>query len=229
MKRALSSMFIACSLVAAGSVPSLAVAQQDQLPDLAAGEQIYKNGDMQRGVLACVTCHGENANSTISMYPNLAGQAHEYIAKQLHDFSAQGDKPPKRTGPDGAPPVMSTVVPALTAEDMANVAYYIATLQMDWDTAPTATDADSLERGQQIWRAGIAERQVPACAACHGPGGMGVPGEYPRLAGQYPEYLLDQLKLFQSGDRKNEMMQDIADRMNASDLAAIANYAAGLR
>ncbi|MFA7438783.1 cytochrome c [Castellaniella sp.] len=228
MKRALYSMFMAGSLVLAGVLPGLAHAQ-DQKPDAAAGEQLYLNGDMSRGVLACITCHGEGGNSTIPMNPNLSAQPHEYLAKQLHDFTPQGDKPAARTGPDGAPSVMSTIAPALSAEDIRNVALYLTNQPLDWDTAPTATSEDTAERGQTIWRAGIADRHVPACAACHGAAGTGIPAEFPRLAGQYPDYILDQLKLFQTGDRKNDIMHDIADRMNQSDLAAVADYAAGLR
>jgi cytochrome c553 len=71
---------------------------------------------------------------------------------------------------------------------------------------------------------------VPACAGCHSPNGAGVPGNYPRLSGQHPEYLATQLKLFRSGDRNNNpIMHDIADRMTDADIAAVADYAAGLR
>lgn len=229
MKRALSSMFMAGSLILAGALPGLAHAQDTQAPDAKAGEQLYINGDMNRGVLACMTCHGENGNSTIPMNPHLAGMPHEYLAKQLRDFAPQGDKPAVRTGPDGAPSVMSTIVPALTPEDIANVSLYLSQQEVDWDIAATATNEATSERGQLIWRAGLPDRNVPACAACHLANGAGMPAEFPRLAGQHPEYLLDQLKLFQSGDRDNEIMHDIADRMNARDLAAVADYAAGLR
>ncbi|MGB3706028.1 c-type cytochrome [Castellaniella sp.] len=229
MKRALSSVFMAGSLILAGALPGLAHAEDAQKPDAKAGEQLYVNGDMARGVLACVTCHGDGGNSTIPMNPNLAAMPHEYIAKQLRDFAPQGDKPAVRTGADGAPSIMSTIAPALTAQDIQNVSLYLSHQKMDWDKAGTASKEASVERGQTIWRAGIADRQVPACAACHSANGAGLPAEFPRLAGQHPEYLLDQLKLFRSGDRANGIMYDIADRMNDKDLAAVADYAAGLR
>ncbi len=230
MKRALSSMFMAGSLVLAGALPGLAHAQNTaQKPDAKAGEQLFLKGDMSRGVLACVTCHGEGGNSTIPMNPNLAAMPHEYIAKQLHDFVAQGNKPAVRTGAGGAPSIMSTIAPALTPQDIQNVALYLSHQKMDWDKAGTATHEATMERGQHIWRAGIAERRVPACAACHSANGAGLPGEFPRLAGQHPDYLLEQLKLFRSGDRANDVMRDVADRMTDQDLAAVADYAAGLR
>ncbi|MGB3835039.1 c-type cytochrome [Castellaniella sp.] len=229
MKRALSSMFMVGSLVLAGALPGLTHAQDVTTPDAKAGEQLFVKGDATRGVLACITCHGDGGNSTIPANPNLAAMPHEYLAKQLHDFVPQGDKPAVRTGADGAPSIMSTIAPALSAQDIQNVALYLSQQPLNPDTAATATHEATTERGQHIWRAGIADRQVPACAACHGATGAGLPGEFPRLSGQHSEYLLAQLKLFRSGDRKNTIMYDITSRMTDPDLAAVADYAAGLR
>ncbi|MGB6241388.1 MAG: c-type cytochrome [Castellaniella sp.] len=229
MKRALSSMFMASSLMFAGALPGLAHAQDVAKPDAKAGEQLYVNGDMSRGVLACMTCHGEGGNSTIPANPNLAAMPHEYLAKQLRDFAPQGDKPPVRTGADGAPSIMAAIAPSLTAQDIQNVSLYLSQQKLDWEHAGTATNESSMERGQHIWRAGIADRQVPACAACHSANGAGLPGEFPRLAGQHPEYILEQMKLFRSGDRANSIMYDITSRMTDPDLAAVADFAAGLR
>ena len=177
MKRALSSVFMAGSLILAGALPGFAQAQDAQKPDAKAGEQLFLNGDMSRGVLACVTCHGEGGNSTIPMNPNLAAMPHEYIAKQLRDFVPQGDKRAVRTGADGAPSIMSTIAPTLTPQDIQNVALYLSQQKMDWDKAGTATHEATMERGQTIWRAGIADRKVPACAACHSPNGAGLPAD----------------------------------------------------
>lgn len=229
MKHAISSMFVAGTLLIAGAWSGLVMAQESATPDAEAGELLYVKGAMDRGVMACITCHGDAGNSTIPMNPNLAALPHEYIAKQLRDFKAQDDKPAVRTAADGAPSVMTPIVASLTPEDISNVSLYLSRQAMDWDVAGTATSEASTERGQEIWRGGIAARQVPACAACHSANGMGLPAEFPRLAGQHPEYLLEQLRLFRSGDRQNEIMYDIADRMNDKDLAAVADYAAGLR
>ncbi|WP_298012310.1 c-type cytochrome [uncultured Castellaniella sp.] len=229
MKRALSSMFMVGSLALAGALPGLTHAQDAVKPDAKAGEQLFVKGDMSRGVLACVTCHGDAGNSTIPANPNLAAMPHEYLAKQLRDFAPQGDKHAARTGPDGAPSIMSTIAPSLTPQDVQNVALYLSQQKLDWDKAGTATHEATMDRGQHIWRAGIADRQVPACAACHSANGAGLPGEFPRLAGQHPEYLLEQLKLFRSGDRANTIMHDITSRMTDPDLAAVADFAAGLR
>ncbi len=229
MKRALSSFLMAGSLIIAGVLPGLAHAEDALVPNIKAGEDLYVNGAMDRGVLACVTCHGAAGNSTVAMYPNLAAMPHEYIAKQLHDFVPKGDKPAVRLGAEGNPSMMAPIAPTLTEQDILDVSVYLSHQKIDWEKAPTATNEDTVARGQEIWRGGIPEKNVPACAACHGANGAGIPGEFPRLAGQHPEYILEQLKLFRDGYRANEIMHDIADRLNDKDMAAVADFAAGLR
>jgi len=232
MKRLLSRIITACGVLFTACGLSVAVAASDT-PDAQAGEELYINGDTARGVLACVTCHGEAGNSVLPANPNLAGQPYEYIIKQLTDFSPggpDGDQPPTRGGPNGAPSAMAPIAQALSNDDIVNIAYYLSQQPLDYSSAATATQLDLAERGQQIWRAGLPERRVPACAACHAPDGTGLPAEYPRLAGQFPGYIAEQLKSFRSSDRANsEMMHEIADRMSDSDIAAVADYAAGLR
>ncbi|HLU20526.1 MAG TPA: c-type cytochrome [Pusillimonas sp.] len=230
MKRVLSRILIISGVMLGCSVVSVGYAQGAATkPDGAKGEALYTNGDAARGIVSCASCHGAAGNSTLPVNPNLAGQAHEYIARQLHDFKSEDGKPAKRTGPDGAPSVMTPMAAPLTDEDIQNVAYYLGQQPLDYETAATATNEATMQRGQEIWRGGIPDKRVPACAGCHSPNGAGVPGEFPRLAGQFPGYIADQLKLFRSNDRANAIMHDIADRMSDSDIAAVADYAAGLR
>lgn len=233
MKRVLSSFVVAGVLALGSSVASLAHAADVAVPkpDAAKGEQLYADGDMARGVLACASCHGVAGNSIIPINPNLSHLPYEYIVKQLVDFAPQDEgKPAKRGGPDGAPSVMTPFAAVLTDEDRQNIAYYLSQQALDTETAATATQEATMERGQHIWRGGLPERNVPACAGCHSPNGAGIPGSYPRLAGQHPDYLAEQLRLFRSGDRaNNQIMHEIADRMSDADIAAVADYAAGLR
>lgn len=233
MKRVLSRMIAAGGLVLGASVMSTSFAADGApapaKPDAAKGAQLFQQGDAARGVIACITCHGPGGNSSIPANPNLAGQPHEYLAKQLHDFrTKEGAKLPTRLGPGGNPSPMSALAQPLTPQDIQNVSLYLATQQL---TQPaTAGHENLVELGQKIWRGGLPERNVPACASCHSPSGAGIPGQYPRLAGQFPSYLEEQLKLFRSGDRKtNEPMHTIADRMSDTDIKAVADYAAGLR
>ena len=231
MKRMLSRMVVASGvLLGICAVPVSQAAEPGAKPDLAKGEQLYVNGDMARGVIACASCHGEAGNSIIPVNPNLSAQPYEYLVKQLIDFKPKGDHPPLRNGPDGAPSLMAPMAAPLTDEDIRNLAYYLSIQPLNPEAAASASNEATMERGLSIWRGGIASRGVPACAGCHSPNGAGIPGFYPRLAGQFPSYIADQLKLYRNGDRANStMMQEIASRMTDADIAAVADYAAGLR
>lgn len=231
MKRVLSKFIITSSLVAGCSVLNFAYAAEAAKPDLQKGEQLYINGNMSKGVLACVTCHGEAGNSTLAANPNLAQQPFEYIVKQLHDFNPKREgASAERLGAGGSPSIMASIAAGMSEEEMRDVAFYLSQQKLNPETAATATNLETLERGQKIWRGGLPERGVPACAACHAPNGAGIPGQYPRLGGQFPSYLAEQLHLFRDGHRGNNiMMHDITDRMTDKDIEAVADYAAGLR
>ncbi|WP_144637404.1 c-type cytochrome [Bordetella genomosp. 13] len=233
MKHVLSRMLVASGLMLAASAYTVSFAAEagagPSKPDAAKGEQLFTQGDATRGITACVTCHGPGGNSSLPANPNIAAQPHEYLVKQLTDFKVKdGAKAPARNGAGGNPTPMTAMVQPMTPEDMQNVALYLASQQLKQPA--TAGQKDSVELGRKIWRGGLPERGVPACAACHSANGAGIPGQYPRLSGQFPAYLEEQLKLFRSGDRNNSApMHDIADRMSDADIKAVADYAAGLR
>jgi cytochrome c553 len=93
-----------------------------------------------------------------------------------------------------------------------------------------AKNRESIDLGKKIWRGGIAEKNVPACASCHGPAGDGIPVQYPRLSGQHPEYTSAQLVAFRAGSRRNsEQMSAIAMRLSDAEIAAVSDYIAGLK
>ncbi|CFN57505.1 cytochrome C [Bordetella pertussis] len=233
MKRVLSRMLVASGLVLGASVHSMSFAADGAAgpakPDAAKGAQLYDQGDASRGVIACASCHGAAGSSTIPANPNLAAQPHEYLVKQLTEFKVkEGEKLPLRMGPGGNPTPMTAMAQPLTAQDMQNVPLYLS--QQPLKEPATAGHENLVELGQKIWRGGLADRNVPACAACHGATGAGIPGQYPRLSGQFSSYIEEQLKLFRSGERGNSVpMHDIADRMSDADIKAVADYAAGLR
>lgn len=232
MKQVFSKVLLAGGLLLGLSVVSTSFATEVAVPkpDAAKGEQLFTKGDPARGIVACVTCHGAGGNSTIAANPNLAAQPHEYLAEQLESFRSKDGKAPSRRGKGGADTVMSAFAKALTKSDIQNVAYYLAQQKLDWAKAGVATDKTTVALGQRIWRGGIPDRRVPACASCHSANGAGLPGKFPRLAGQHPGYLVEQLTLFRNGDRANsDMMHEIANRLTDADIAAVADYAAGLR
>ena len=172
----------------------------------------------------CAACHAADGNSIAAANPKIAGQFVEYLAKQLRDFKAQGDKPPLRESA-----VMTGMVANLSAADMKSLAAYYAAQQL---RPSAAADKDLVVLGQKIWRGGNPAKNIPACSGCHGPAGSGIPAQYPRLAGQYAEYLGAQLKAFREATRANDtngIMRGVAAHMNDREIRAVSEYAAGLR
>jgi cytochrome c553 len=172
----------------------------------------------------CGACHGVDGNSQIPTNPKLAGQHAEYIYKQLKNFKSEGGKPAER-----ANPVMGGMVAPLSDDDMKGLAAYFAGQQLKPEAAKNKATVDA---GQRLWRAGDLKRGIPACAACHGPAGAGLPAQFPRIGGQYPEYTEAQLKAFRAGERANDpnkMMRTIALKMTDADIKAVSDFAAGLR
>lgn len=167
----------------------------------------------------CAACHNADGNSKIPMYPRLAAQHPEYIAKQLQDFKSGARKNA----------VMAGIAATLTPEDMTNLGAYFGAQAAKGGSAKSNGAGSP---GEKIYRAGIAEAGVPACASCHGPAGAGIPVQFPRIAGQHAEYTAAQLAAFRNGERANDsakMMRMIASRLSDQDIAAVADYVQGLK
>lgn len=177
-------------------------------PDLERGKQV--------AATVCAACHGPDGNSPAPVNPILAGQHAEYIAEQLAAFKSGAR----------ANAIMAGMSAALTPEDMRNVGAWFA---RQAPKPSVAKDKALAARGQQIWRGGIKQGNVPACAGCHGAAGAGIPTQYPRLAGQYSELTFGWLKAYASGGRTNTIMSGVAGRMSEADMKAVAEYIAGLR
>lgn len=172
----------------------------------------------------CAGCHNPDGNSIIPMNPILAGQHAEYITKQLMDFKATETEPAKRNSP-----VMSSMVAALSQDDMKKLGEYYA--QQNTVASQVAADEKLLETGKILYHGGNIEHGVPACASCHGPNGSGIPPRYPGVAGQHAEYTLTQLNLFNTGDRSNDntVMQKVVSRMSAQEKRAVSAYISTMR
>ena len=178
-------------------------------PDLVKGEATF--------TAVCAACHGADGNSGTPAYPKLSQQHPEYLVKQLQEY-----KSGKRKNA-----IMQGFAATLSDADMKNVAY--------WATSKKAKPGFSKEKelvtmGERIYRGGIADRQVPACAGCHSPTGVGIPSQYPRLSGQHSEYTAAQLTYFRDGIRTNSLqMTQVAAKLNDKEIRAVADYIAGLR
>ena len=177
-------------------------------PDLAKGATI--------SATVCAACHTADGSRGIPTNPILQGQHADYLVKQLQEFKAG-----KR---DNA--IMKPMASTLSDDDMRNVAAFYAS-----KTAKPglSKNAATVALGQKIWRGGIAEKSVPACAGCHGPTGAGIPSQYARLGGQHAEYVSAELGLFRAGKRNNSpQMTTIAARMSDAEIAAVSDYVEGL-
>ncbi|MDB5884188.1 MAG: cytochrome c, class [Polaromonas sp.] len=178
-------------------------------PDLVKGEATF--------TAVCAACHGADGNSGTPTYPKLSSQHPEYLVKQLQEYKAG-----KRKNA-----IMQGFAATLTDADMRNVAYWATSKQAK---PGFAKEKELVTLGERIYRGGIADRQVPACAGCHSPTGGGIPSQYPRLSGQHSEYTATQLTYFRDGIRTNSLqMSQVAAKLNDREIRAVADYIAGLR
>jgi cytochrome c553 len=214
MKR--SSLLAAVVLTAWPAAAALAQTPPAK-PDLAKAQEIVKQ--------VCSACHGMDGNSPTPVNPKIAGMPAQYITLQLSHFKA-GIR---------ANPVMQGMAAPLSPEDMKLLGIYFSQ-QKPKDLG--ARDAAVLKAGQSLYRGGDAGAGIPACAACHSPDGAGIPKNYPRLAGQYPEYAYAQLKAFKAGERgadkegkdvNGRIMAMIAGKMTDAQMKAVTEYTSGLR
>lgn len=177
----------------------------------------------------CTACHGVNGNSVNPEWPNLAGQGSAYIKEQLKLFRA-GHRNNL---------VMYPLAVALTDDDIRDLAAYYSR------QTPTGLEADpaTVKAGEALYRGGDRARNIPSCASCHGPRGVGMTtAGYPKLRGQHAAYTIKALNDYaaeqryvdvNSGEktrsRNGHMMTSIAKRLTDADKAALASYIQGLR
>jgi cytochrome c553 len=211
MLRAKSFAAVAVSTLALPGV----VFTQAPAPDAKRGAQLAQE--------VCAACHGVDGNSADPANPKLAGQHVDYLVKQLLNFKPkEGAEQAERVSA-----IMAGFAAMLSDADARAVAAHYAAQSLK---PATATDKALVELGQRIYRGGIADKGVPACAGCHGPSGAGIPSLYPRLHGQFAGYTEAQLVAFRQGERANSaQMTTIAERMSDREMKAVADYIAGLR
>ncbi|MEP7329364.1 MAG: c-type cytochrome [Betaproteobacteria bacterium] len=211
------SLFVALTTVALALCAPQVVAQGTAKPDLAKAKEIAQS--------ICAACHGADGNSAVSINPNLAGQGADYITRQLQHFKS-GVR---------ANAIMQGMVATLSPEDMTALGTFYAQQK----PKPLAAKDPALAKaGQTLYRAGNTTTALPACSSCHSPNGVGVPSNFPRVAGQQADYTYAQLKAFKAGERGNDkdgvdlngkIMRTIATRMDDAQMKALADYTAGLR
>ena len=186
-------------------------------PLFAAGDA----GAGQAKAAICAACHNVDGNSTVPNWPKIAGQHAPYLERQI-SLIKDGSR---------AVPEMVGIAAMLSEQDIADIAAYFST------QAKTAGLADEtlVAAGEMLYRAGIADKDVPACMSCHGPAGEGNPlAGYPALAGQHAVYSEKMLKGFRAGtrwgeeDASSKIMVDVSNRLTDDEIRAVSSYIQGL-
>lgn len=184
--------------------------------DRRAGAALAQQGGP--GISACGSCHGARGEGqAASGFPRLAGQPQAYLTKQLRAFAEGARKNP----------VMEPIARALSAQQMRDLADHYGGLPGWRGTAETGAPGPAAGLGPRLATAGDWDRDIPACFACHGPGGAGIAPHFPALAGQPRAYTRSQLKAWQAGTRSNDpqgLMKSVADRMTDADIEAVSQY-----
>lgn len=179
--------------------------------------------DGQTKSAMCAACHGVDGNSVVPMYPKLAGQHANYIAKQLADFKTGAQS----GGAEGRQdPIMAGMVMALSEQDMADLAAFYQSQTI------SANNNESSEIGKKLYFGGDAKRGVTACVACHGVDGSGMQGAgFPALKAQNYDYIKAQLEKFKSGARANDtngMMRGVVRKLKDDDIEHLSKYISSL-
>nr|WHW29551.1 putative cytochrome c4 [uncultured bacterium] len=207
-----SARMVFAGIALAGAVSTAAAAGAEPAafkPDLAKGEAT--------ATAVCAACHSVDGSRGSPANPILQGQHPQYLTKQLTEF-----KSGKR-----ANAIMKGFASTLSEEDMKNASAFYASKQAK---PGAAKDKDLVALGQKIYRGGVADRNIPACAGCHSPSGGGVPAQFPRLAGQHADYTAAQMTAFRDGIRQNSaQMTGVAAKLNDREIKALAEYVAGLQ
>ena len=171
--------------------------------------------------VVCSACHGVDGNSTVPMWPKLAGQHESYLVRQLKLVQSG-----KRNIPE-----MTALVAGLSEQDMADISAWYASQAM----APGIAETGKLQLGQSLYRAGNPETGTPSCSSCHGPNGQGNPvSGYAVLAGQHAAYIDKSLKKFRAtnaygeDDAPSAVMSGVARLLSDEEIAALASYIQGL-
>jgi len=189
-------------------------------PAQAAGTPSSFKADLAKGqqlAASCMACHAADGTRGSPANPILQGQHPEYLVKQLTEY-----KSGKRKNA-----IMQGMAAGLSQDDMRHIAAFYASKE---PKPGFARNKETVALGERIWRGGISNKAVPACAGCHSPNGAGIPAQYPRMAGQHAEYTEAQLLAFRSGLRANNaQMSAIAYKLNDAEIKAVSDFAAGLR
>jgi len=196
------SMALSMGLLASGSLRAA-----DIDPEMKAAAQHV-------AATTCATCHGPQGRSFTPKFPVLAGQHASYLIAQMKAFKAQ-----TRGDPDALGYMWGMAAPLDDAMIEALAAYYSAQTPGPGQHG----DAATIARGADIFSKGIPAEGIPPCISCHGANAVGT-DDFPRLTGQHAQYLLKQLRSFQSNLRNVAVMHGVASELKVPEMSAVAAY-----
>ncbi|QOC22333.1 cytochrome c4 [Wenzhouxiangella sp. AB-CW3] len=181
-------------------------------------------GDPEAGeelAASCASCHGVDGNSTVSIWPKLAGQHQDYATRQSILIREQ-----KRNVPE-----MYPMVADLSDQELADISAFYEQQRIE----PGVADEDLVELGKKVYQAGNHDTGVPACAACHGPSGDGIPGaHFPMVRAQHTDYTVARLEAYRAGEHHGEddpysqIMVAAARNLTDEEIQAVSSYIEGL-
>ncbi|HHH36301.1 MAG TPA: c-type cytochrome [Gammaproteobacteria bacterium] len=234
----LASIFVGAAALIMAPMSHAAV-KPEVKANIANGKKIFTEG--KGSVPACNSCHGADGMGDDNLgTPRLAGQISQFIVKQLEDFATDRRQ-------DTTMFVMNTNAKGLSAQDRRDVAAYVSTLKNYKirtvlgqqqlveakagsnlkELAANGTEIGKRHLGKAIVNYGAPERGIPACRSCHGYNGRGVDPIYPKIGGQRFTYIVNQLKNFREGKRKNDpmsQMQVVARKLSDEDILNLATF-----
>lgn len=174
-----------------------------------------------QGAVVCAACHGMDGNSLVSIWPKLAGQHEDYATRQSILVREQLRNVPE----------MYPVVAGMSDQELADIAAFYAGQTLQYGVSDEAL----VELGSAIYQIGNLESGVPACAACHGPSGSGIPGAfYPHLGGQHADYTVKRLQDYRRGvtsgdsDPYSAIMVAVSQNLTDEEIRAVSSYIQGL-
>ncbi|MGH1441625.1 MAG: c-type cytochrome [Cellvibrionaceae bacterium] len=199
----------------------------------AAAPVAVKKGDVAAGeaqAVSCAACHGADGNSPAPSFPKIAGLGEKYLTEQLKLIQSKERDIVEMTG----------LLDGKSEQDLKDLAAYFNSKTMQLSGAKplevrvnAGIKVDGLKLGARVFRAGNLQTGVPSCTGCHSPKGLGNdPAGYPRLSGQYSEYIAKQLRAYRAGERtagaNSQIMRQVAEQMSDAEIDAVANYISGL-
>ena len=166
----------------------------------------------------CSLCHGVDGNAISPNFPSLAGQQPAYLVAQMQEFRSHN-----RLDPAGFE-YMWGLSRSLTDDQIAGLADFFSAQKI---AAPAQgiSDVASLTAGRIIYESGVPNKNVPACASCHGDMAQGN-GIFPQLVHQHADYTVKQLMVFQRTDERplGSIMKTVVHDLTKKNIEDVAAY-----